>query len=353
MNTRSLVHPLVPAASAAPIRRVGVVGTGEAFQRLIAPALVRLGFQDRLVVCGLGPPPGDFPGEFLPVVDRSRLPLPALTDRGFLGPETLWIVATSPEWHVPYALQLADTGARVAIEKPVALDFREARRLLAHPNRDIHALDHKVFNKEVLRMLEGFRAHPDRLDAVRHVEGLFLEPEGFAPGRGQLDTLLDVTLHLVQILAAALRVPGAPPFRLVADHVAGARHLPGPGQRAAAATVPTATLLRGRALRTQGDLPFRFFQVKAAGCSEKWIRFRDADGEVIAGARLEEPSAAAYARMLERLFRPAPDFPYTLAEAIGVGEYLEAARARAVRAADYPVGRRPEFGLAAPILAAA
>ena len=327
-----------------PIRRVGVVGTGAAFGRLIAPALFQLGFRDRMVVCGLAPPTGDSPGPFLPVLDRSRLPLPVLARRGFLGPGTLWLVATSPEWHVPYALQLAETGARVAIVKPVTLEFQAVRPLLEHANRELYALDHKVFNEEVLRLLERFRTNPEQRAAVRHVEGRFLEPDGFPTGRGLLDTLLDVTLHLVQILQASLGVPGAAPPRLEADYVAGARHRPDPDHRFAPAPASTATWLIGRAIRDQRDpVSFRFLQAKAAGCSEKWIRCFDADGRVLAQTHLEDPSAAAYARMVERLCRREPAFPYTLADAVGVAEFLAAAGGRATRAADYPVGSPPEF----------
>jgi hypothetical protein len=167
-------------------------------QRLV-PALQSIGVpRGGLVVCSLEPQSGltGLPHQYYQVGPACLLPLDCLYEQGFLGHDTLWIVATPPAWHVPYLVQLAGR-CRTAVEKPLAATSHQARLLRSFAEGcEVYCLNHKVFNAAVLAFVETCRPDPGLLRQVYHIEGVFYEMAGISHGRQQEDGIIDVQWHL-------------------------------------------------------------------------------------------------------------------------------------------------------------
>ena len=182
-STTVVVHPHYRRRR---ITRVGLVGAGQVVQEKFWPALDTLDYLEGLVVCSREPasPLNGRPHVYHPIEPDGLLPLDALDDQGFLGDDTLWVIATPSASHVSSALQLAPR-CRVAIEKPVAATDQQAQRLLSYavPVGDVHPIDHKPFNAAALAFVDACRQYPARLRRVCHIHAVFYETPGFRHGR--------------------------------------------------------------------------------------------------------------------------------------------------------------------------
>ena len=330
-----------------PFLAIGIVGAGDVVQNRIAPALKMNGFgRMRVAVCSLetASPIETLPHRYYRALPNSLLPLDDLRNDGFLTSSTVWIVATPPNAHVPFALQLTGLCGRVGIEKPIAGDAEQARILwpCASDGWPLYPLDHKLFTVGCLSFLEDCRVNPSFLNEVKRIEGVFLESAGFPRGRAQEDGIADIQWHMFMVMIAAFKNLGKD-FEIAVESANVARHEPDPSSVFADATVHTASHLRG-ALSTRGvHAHFEFLQAKAASQSEKHIRFLDAQNKVLAHVDLGESGWQAHARMLGALMQPVANMRHTLADAILLADLLEGVSRNAQETGAYSFGALPSF----------
>ena len=335
-----------PAARNAHIDRVGILGMGDVVQQRIWPALrARSSRIAGVAVCSLEPTTrlDGLPHVYCPLSPVGRLPLDELEAHGLMTPRTLWVIATPPQFHVRYALELAGR-CRVAVEKPLAGDSDEARQLtqLCARGADVHPIDHKLFTASFLTFLEHCRAQPDLLGRVRRVEGAFYEAAGFAPGRQGQDCIADLQWHLLAALVSLFHVGGAP-FELGLDRVRVATHGPDPAGYFPRADVWTATRLEGRLHTDATEVRFDFRQAKGAPRNEKHLRLLDEKGGLVHAIDLGESGWQAHGRVLDALMRPHVDMRHSLADAIAVAEVVDAARAAVSSRGTYAFGTLPKL----------
>jgi hypothetical protein len=297
------------------------------------------------VVCSLEPHSG-LPGlshQYHQIDPKSLLPLDQLHTAGFLGDDTLWVVATPPEYHVPYVEQLA-LRCRVAVEKPIAASYGQACSLLPFVEGfEVYPLNHKVFNASVLAFVEVCRRDPARLQQVHHITGVFYEKAGFSHGRQQEDGIIDVQWHLLTTaLFAPCKAIGAQ-FNVTVEQVDVATHMPDPHGHYARPTVWTASCLQGRLVWDGHVVTYDLRQAKGAPKNDKVISLFDRTGVLLQTIDLNESGYHAHARMLCALLEPEVDMRLTLADAITVLECIDTARTMAHEAPPYACGHLPAF----------
>src|SRR5262249_39191433 len=215
MSTSLMASPWLSAPLSTHPRRIarlGCIGMGEVVHKKIWPASQAQTFPlAGIVVCSLDPSSrlDGLPPLYQAVEPDSLLPLDALDAQGFLGDDTLWIVATPSASHGQYAAQLAGL-CRVAIEKLLEATSHHARRLLpfVHRGSAIYPIDHKLFNASSLAFIAACRQHPAVLARVSHIAGVFYEAAGISHRRHQEDCIADVQGHLFTPVIAAYRAAG-------------------------------------------------------------------------------------------------------------------------------------------------
>lgn len=340
-------HPRVtfPPVSRTPIPKLGVVGPGECVRHKLQPILQdEANPFDDIAVCGLEPQSQvkGMPHQYFQVLPHNQLPLDALDAQGFLE-NTLWIVSTPSDTHVPYAIQLARFG-RVALEKPLAATGAQARLLLPFTEgAELYCLNHKVFNAAVLTFVDRCRQDPTLLQRVGHIEGTFYEEAGISPGRQQEDTLADVQWHLISVgLIAPFKATGTY-FEIMIEHTHVATHKPDPHGRYATPTVWTASRVQGRLLGEWQDVTFDLRQVKGAPATKKGVRLFDGAGNLLHEIDLSESGWHAHARMLQALMRPVVDMRVDLADAIRIMELIDLCKQMASEEPAYAFGALPGF----------
>ena len=285
------------------------------------------------------------PHQYYQVGPECLLPLDGLYERGFLGHDTLWIVATPPAWHVPYLVQLAGR-CRTAVEKPLAATSRQARLLRPFTEGcQVYCLNHKVFNAAVLAFVETCRRDPAILRQVRHIEGVFYETAGISHGRQQEDGIIDVQWHLftTALIAPFKAAASQSSFDVTVDKVQVATHAPDPHGRYGSPTVWTASQIQGRLLWDGHEVTYDHRQVKGAPRNAKEIRLFDSAGTLLHMLDLNETGSQAHTRMLQTLLRPVVDMRLTLADAIAVMDLIDLRRAMAHEAPPYAFGHFPDF----------
>jgi predicted dehydrogenase len=328
------------------INKIGIVGSGEVVrERLWLAAQSLASPLDGIVVCSLEPHSG-LPGlshQYYQIGPESLLPLDRLDEAGFLGADTVWFVATPPAYHVSYVEQLAPR-CRVAVEKPIATSYGQARSLLPFVEGfEVYPLNHKVFNASVLEFVEACRQDPAVLQQVHHITGVFYEKAGFSHGRQQEDGIIDVQWHLLTTaLFAPFTVVGVQ-FKVTVDQVHVATHGPDPNGHYARPTVWTASQLQGRLVWDGHVVTYDLRQAKGAPQNAKGIRLFDHAGALVQAIDLNESGYQAHARMLRALLEPVVDMRLTLADAIAVMECIDTARAMVHEAPPYTCGYLPAF----------
>jgi hypothetical protein len=328
------------------INKLGIVGNGEVVRERLWLAVQSLASPlDGIVVCSLEPHSGlpELSHQYYQIDPESLLPLDRLDEAGFLGADTLWFVATPPEYHVSYVEQLAPR-CRVAVEKPIAASYGQARPLLPFVEGfEVYPLNHKVFNASVLGFVEACRRDPAVLHQVHHIEGVFYEKAGFSHGRQQEDGIIDVQWHLLTTaLFAPFTAVGAQ-FNVTVDQVRVATHGPDPHGHYARPTVWTASRLQGRLVWDGHVVTYDLRQAKGAPQNAKGIRLFDHTGALVQTIDLNESGYQAHARMLRALLEPMVDMRLTLADTIAVMECIDTARAMAHEAPPYTCGHLPTF----------
>jgi len=328
------------------VSRLGILGGGEVVKKKIWPAVRANGHGlDRIAVCSLESrdPLGEPRHLYHRVGSDSRLPSGSLEAEGFFSPKTLWIVATPSVSHVHYALQLAGVS-RVAIEKPLDATAAQARLLRPYASRgfEVYPIDHKLFNASALAFVDACRRNRRILASVRHIEGRFLEKAGFSHGRLQEDCIADVQHHPLVLIRAAFRSTGGRTSMTI-DRARVSTHAPDAHGRFAAPRVWTASRLQGRVVHNGQTVTYDLLQAKGAPMDEKFVRFHDADGSVVADVDLGESGWQAHARVLAELLKPRPNMRYGLADAIAVMELIDRGRAMASQEPAYRFGELPGF----------
>lgn len=328
------------------ITKIGIVGSGEVVHQRLWPALQSLGaLLEGLVVCSLEPHSGldGLPHQYYQVGPESLLPLDRLHEQGFLDDHTLWLVATPPDYHVPYALQLAGL-CRIGVEKPLAATSRQTRLLRPFAEGfEVYCLHHKVFNASVLALVEACRQDPAILRQVCHIEGVFYEAAGLSHGRQQDDCIVDVQWHLITTALIAPFKTLASRFDVTVDQVWVATHAPDPQGRYALPTVWTASRLQGRLWCNGHEVTYDHCQAKGAPTNTKDLRFFDRAGTLLTAVDLSESGHHAHARMLQALLQPVVDMRLTLADAMAVMELIDASRELAQEQPRYAFGHLPGF----------
>ena len=346
MNTSRVLFNLSTPTSG--ITKVGIVGSGEVVHQRLWPALQAMGASlEGVVVCSLAPQSHleGLPHSYYQVGPECLLPLDQLYTQGFLGKDTLWIVATAPDTHVPYAVQLAK-WCRVAVEKPLATTSRQARLLLPFADGgEVYCLSHKVFNASVLAFIEACRHAPDILRQVRHIRGTFYETAGLSHGRQQEDCLLDVQWHLftTALIAPFKAAASHSPFAITVERAWVAAHEPDLPGRYAPPTVWTASRLQGTLVWDGHAVTYDHCQAKGASTNAKAIRLFDGAGTLLQAIDLNETGPWAHARMLQALLRPSVDMRLTVADAVAGMELIDASRALAHEEPPYGFGHMPDF----------
>ena len=329
------------------IKKVGIVGSGEVVRQRLWPALQSRGaFLEGLLVCSLEPQSGleGLPHQYCQVGSESLLPLDHLYEQGFLGKDTLWIIATPPDSHVAYTVQLAGL-CRVGVEKPIATTSRQARLLWPFTQGfEVYCLSHKVFNASVLAFIEACRHDPSVLRQVCHIEGAFYETAGLSHSRQQEDCLLDVQWHLfTTALIAPFKAASQSQYGITVDRTWVATHEPDLPGRYAPPLVWTASRVQGTLVWDGREVTYDHCQAKGAPTNVKRIRLFDRAGTLLQAIDLNETGARAHARMLQALLRPAVDMPLTLSDAIAGMELIDASRAMAHEEPPYAFGHIPGF----------
>ena len=339
--------PVIPAVLARHIKKVGLVGSGEVIQKKILPALQRNHYQlDAIAVCGLESSSvlSGMPHVYLPVVANGLLPLDELERGGFLGADTLWIIATPSAFHVPYVLQLAACCVRIGIEKPVATSYRLAKLLLPFTDNghEIYQIDHKLFNASALAFIERCRQQPSVLERVRRIEAIFYETDGITNGRHQEDVIADIQYHLLTIMISIFKATGTL-FSVVVESALVAKHEPDAPGRFQAPQVWTASRLAGLLHSKKQRVRYDFRQAKGAPKNEKMIRLFGAGDALVGTISLNETGGQAHARVLDALIKPVVDMRHTLADAIEVMRLVDASRDIAREEPAYVFGGLPGF----------
>lgn len=329
------------------ITRIGIVGAGEVVRQRYCPAIAELRSAgcriDEVIACGLEPrnPLGDLVDTYYQIDEPGLLPMDRLRRGGAISEDVLWIVATPPDSHAYYAIQLAGK-CRVGIEKPLADSARRARLLLPFVNgrSGLSPIDQKLFNPSPLELVDRCRGNNKTLDRVAFIRGQFFERDGFSHGRQQADVVYDVQWHPCVILAACFRAAGEP-FQIVVEESQVARHAP--DLRFAAPSVWTASRLCGRVLLKGRQIPFDLRQAKGAPYDEKGIDFMSLAGEVVCAIDLSESGHQAHRRVIYALMQSEVDMRHSLQDAINTTRWLDQARAMAEEGAAYRLGNLPDF----------
>jgi hypothetical protein len=346
MNTSRVLFNLPPPTPG--IMKVGIVGSGEVVHQRLWPAIRALGASlEGVVVCSLAPQSSleGLPHHYYQVGPECLLPLDRLYAQGFLGKDTLWIVATPPDMHVPYTVQLA-RWCRVAVEKPLATTSLQAQLLWPFANGcEVYCLSHKVFNASVLAFIEACRQVPDILRQVSHIVGTFYEMAGFSHGRQQEDCLLDVQWHLftTALIAPFKAASSHSPFDITVEQAWVATHEPDPSGRYAPPTVWTASRLQGTLAWDGHTVTYDHCQAKGTSTNAKEIRLFDQAGTLLQAIDLNETGSWAHARMLQALLQPIVDMRFTLADAIAGMELIDTSRVLAHEEPSYAFGHIPSF----------
>jgi len=341
------VVTLNPAISAPVISKVGFVGGGDVLQKKFFPALKAGGDQlERIAVCSLEPQCrlNGLPYLYQPVESGSLLPLDFLDEQGLLGSDALWVIATPPEYHITYAEQLAWSNCRIAVEKPIAANSRQARLLLtlARYGREIYPIDHKLFNKSALEFVDHCRRQPSVLKKVRRIEACFYESAGIDKSRQPLDTIADVQYHLFTIIIALFKAAGSQ-FEISVERVQSPSHEADPQGRFQTPSVWTASRIQGGLFEGGQEIVFDLCQAKAAPDDEKFIRLFDGRGEIVKVIDLNESGHHAHARVLRALMQPTVDMRHNLADAVMVMDLIDASRGLARKEPDYAFGALPDL----------
>jgi len=334
------------------INRIAIFGSGEVTHKKGWPALRSMQSNGSplagVLVCSLEPRSGL---EGIPHLYHQLepgdglLPLDYLYEAGFLSKNVLCILATPSEYHVPLILQLARL-CRLAVEKPIAANRRQARLLLPFTQRDfdIYPIDHKIFNASPLTFLAACSRDPSVLERIGHFAGTFHETAGISQGRWQEDCIADVQWHLFSLLTAVFKTGGVP-FSVTVDRVWVSCHDLDLEERYAVPTVWTASRIQGRLLRNRQVVTFDFCQAKGASTDDKSAWLCDGDGVLIEKIDLNETGWRAHARAFVELLRPIPNMPQTLADALAVMEIVDASRDIAIEEPGYAFGELPSFCL--------
>lgn len=324
------------------IRRIGIIGAGDVFRSKILPALeINSHLLDDVIVCSAEPPSqvSWMPYRYLPVESGSLLPFDELRALGFLD-GTIWIIATQPEYHVHYAVQLAGL-CKVAIEKPIASNARQAKLLRPFASQ-IYTIDHKIFNASPLSFIRRLRRDPSPLDAIGRIEGVFYESEGIAKGRQSDDTISDIQYHLLVVLHAILKSSGAV-FDITIDRVFTSRHRADADHRFQVPSVCTSSLIAGLIRRNGRRIHFDLRQAKGAPVNQKLIKFFDSSDRLIEEVDMNESGPHAHVRIVGSLLQPIVDMRHTYEDSISIMEILDTCKELASEQKDYEFGQLPEF----------
>jgi predicted dehydrogenase len=314
-------------AEPSPMTHLVIVGPGDVVSNKIWPALRNSTFRfARIAVCGIedrGSLTG-LPHEYYRISAESLLPLDTLSSDGFLGPQTLYLITTPSHLHVHYALQLAGRCGRLAIEKPIARNGRQAQLLrpFASSQCGVYPIDHKLFTLSALRFVEQCREDSRMVGRIRRIQGQFFESSAFVKSRAQENTLADIQWHLLAILIAVFKTTQKA-FEIAIHSSQTSRHFPDPAHIFADASVVTASRLKGTILKTDSSASFDLAQAKAAPLSDKSLRFFDECGDVVGEIDLNETGHEAHRRLIEALVEPQVDMRHTLDDAITLTSLVE------------------------------
>jgi hypothetical protein len=90
------------------ITKLGIVGAGQVVREKLGPAAMqRKGNPiQHIAVCSLEAhcPLEGFANDYRRIETDSLLPMDYLYESGLLSPDSLWIIATPSQFHIPYAL---------------------------------------------------------------------------------------------------------------------------------------------------------------------------------------------------------------------------------------------------------
>ncbi len=320
----------------AAIDRIVVIGSGDVVRKKIWPALQANGHGiAKVAVYSLEreDPLNTLPHSYYRVAADSRLPLDVLKADGFPFPRTLSVIATPSACHVGYAKQLAPY-CRVAVEKPLAAN--------GDNGFEVYPIDHKLFNADVLAAVDDYQSNPSRLREVRHIGACFYEAAGISHGRVQEDGIADVQHHLLVPLLAMFKPDGAAP-EIAIESVVVAVHEPDGAGRFQAASVWTASRIRGWVTRDGCRATFDLRQAKGAPRDHKAIELYSHRGELLRSVDMGETGWQAHARVLAELLKPRPNMRYDLADGVAVMKLIDHSRSIARVERPYPFGELPDF----------
>lgn len=326
------------------INRIVLVGAGDVVKHKIFPALLAMaaGLRLRVALCGLEPqdPLNTLPHSYFQIRPGDELPLDELEENGFSGRHCLCVIATPSPTHIPYSLQALKLGARVAPEKPLAADTRDARRLENSCGRGrVFPIDHFQGKRESLELLRALHERPELLRRLARIEFEYFETSGFAWGRFQEDSIGDVLYHGLTLVAAVLGTAGQSFCLGVKDAISG-QHRPDAAGNFQPARVGTASKIQAYAVMNDGrTIQISLAQAKGAPFQLGRLRLGDGNGDTMAEADLGESGHVPHQRVLLDLLQEAPHLPLSLPTHIRTTELVEAARLLA-QAKEEREGRR-------------
>ena len=327
-----------------------LVGVGDLTQKRLLPALKRLGLghpiRQAVLVDILPECPVDLaraspmgtPMEYVRVGADSLLPLDQFAGNGCLGEHVLAYIATSTESHRWYAQQLAGTGCRIAVEKPLTKRPREARELMYFADGNVFAVGHQLFKAAMLAFLRQCRTHG--LGAAAAARFDLLETQGVG-NRAIDDAVWDLGWHGGELVIAAYRAAGLE-ATIHTTRVRAATYRPPPGEPSP--RVFTAARWEGFVSVAGREIPFTFCMGKALARPRKRLAFTDASGETCIDVSLDESGWRAHRRLLaELLTADRPDMKLQLPDALELVRACDEARAAAQDEGTYAFGVTPKF----------
>jgi len=311
-------------------QKLGVVGCGDCVKNRWWPAINNASIDVKdVLICSLEPSctlkgrPYTYKGNTF-----SHWDIPS----DYLN-NTLWIVATPPRYHLHYVKGLRN--CKVMVEKPLDLSLDEIDVIKGDKN--VIPVDHKLMNDSIQCLFQKV----DLLSNVNKVNITFYDQAGIINGRWQVDSLFDIQWHCLSLILALFKKVSQNAIidinKCVVSYYTGVTP-----PKYQSVDVGTASLLKGRisdgALR---EWEFTFRQCIGASYTDKTvILYGPGFGEYV---RWDETGYKSHEKYLIEMFKPEPQLPQSLGDAVEVLTVLVSAKGEMERELPYHFGTLPKF----------
>jgi hypothetical protein len=327
--------------SAVALRNVNIIGAGNVSDSKIDPALAQLrakGLLGQVTYLDIHPTlpfTSKVENAAYHKIDPQRSAYRQLADRGYLDDDTLTVIACATPWHAHYAADLAPL-ARVAVEKPLTMDTRSAKELLAHEG-SLYPIGHQIFKAPMLEFLDRVSRGDVDVTAIAAIEYDLMETIGV--GNRSVDPIVwDTGFHALEAVVATYRAVGYTCRVTPIEVTQGTyRH---DGQ---SVSVPTAARIRACVETPMGQVELTVRLGKGLSAARKEMRCFERQGQSLATVGLTEGGHLAHQRLIEELLRLEPNMRLTLPDAVSVVQACEALQSAATDRGSYPLGSNPDW----------